>query len=168
MDIGNLINDNIEIFIGVFAVVCVVIIAFLIWGAVRRKAQKKKFLEENANLVEIVFDTMVQPPARYASRGEKFSNPGATSFILHSVNGREPQVTFEEGGVQIFGRSVYVPAGEATLDCEYYVLTNGKNFATLQGRDTCTIPTALGNRYLVSFDLLDKKLRYKVKPAKNK
>ena len=146
--INVFITENPNVLIGVFAAVTVLFLVILIVGSAKRKAQKKKLLSENKNLVELEFDATVTPPNPVVG-GLTY-----TGYVLYSVNGQKPQ---------IFGHTALVPAGEVVLDCEYFIQTIGKQFANSFGRATQSLTAMQGKKYMVSYDLMERHLELKEK-----
>ena len=138
--IGNFINENPTILIGIIAGVVVLFLAIFIVASTKSKALKKKLLAENPNLVEIEFDEVVSPPNPI---GANMSNSG---YTLYAVNGQKPQ---------FFGRSILAPAGEVLLDCEYFVLPVGNRFANSFGRRPQRVTVATGKKYTATYNLID-------------
>ena len=143
----NFITENPALLIVVFAAVCVIIVTLLIVGKVKSNAKKKNLLADNPNFVEILFDENVYFPIPHAP----FDYAG---YKLYSVNGQPAKP---------IGRSLVIPAGETTLDVEYFFQQKGKNFVTSMGRSSYTLTTAPGSRYVITFNYMDKCLEHRVK-----
>ena len=130
-----------------FGALFVLVMIFMGISSAKKKGRKNKLLQENPNLVEIEFDNVVMKP-------RPISGPlgNVEGYTLFAVNGQEAQV---------FNRSVIVPAGEVTLDCEYCYQTMGKNFATSCGRSYYRFTAVLGIKYLVFFNFMEMKMDHK-------
>jgi len=146
MEIGDFINENVPLFIGLFVGVSVIIVTLLIVFSIKSNVKKKNMLKENPNLVEIVFDTAVFTP--------KPINGGYEGYLLYSVNGKL---------VEPIGRSIVVSAGEITLDVENFMRTVGKTFANSYGRSSYTFTATPGKKYTMSFNYIDHCLMHKEK-----
>ncbi|MFV0353017.1 MAG: hypothetical protein ACK5JF_12045 [Oscillospiraceae bacterium] len=145
----NWIQENPNMFFGLFIGVCAVFIIIFIVVGILNKAKKKKLLQGNENLAELVFDYVVSRPSPVGGVMGR-----STGYIVYAVNGEQPR---------IFGRSVLVPAGEVTLDCEYCYQTAGKSFATSFGRSTYRLTVLSGKKYAMSFNYIEKTLEHKEK-----
>ena len=144
--IGNMINENPALFIGIMAGVTILFLVIMIVAGAKRKARKKKMMADNPNLIEIEFDEIVGPPNPI---GMDMSNSG---YTLYTVNGQQPQ---------IFGRSVLVPAGEVVLDCEYFILPVGNHFANSFGRRSHSLTVSPGRKYTVTYNVIENSIELK-------
>jgi len=144
-NISEFITDNPQILIGTVAAVSVVILVLLIISGIKRGNKKKKLLQDNPNMVQVEFDAPV-----YKDHGP-MGRPTDTGYVVYSVNGSAPD---------FFSRTVLVPAGQVSLDCEYFTRSRiGKS----QGRDIHVFTAAPGKKYIISFDLLAHKMKHKEK-----
>ena len=142
----NFVNENLPLFIGIFAAVSVIGVVLLMVGSAKSKAKKKNLLESDPNLVELIFDE--QP---YSPKPVPVNYPG---YLIYSVNGKPAEP---------IGRSLVLPAGEITLDVEYFMQQHGKSFPTSFGRSDYTFVTTPGKKYHMSFDCMDYCMMHKVK-----
>jgi len=143
------IADNSLVVVGIFGALFVgVMILMMVMGA-KKKAKKKRLMQENPDLAEMVFDNAVALP--HPVSGAMGRSEG---YTLYSVNGQEPR---------IFGSSVLVPSGEVTLDYEFCFQTVGKAFATSFGRDTYKFNVEPGKRYYITYNYLEKVMEHKEK-----
>ena len=133
------------LFIGVAVLAIVISIVF----SAKKRGEKKKRLQENENMSELVFDAMVTLP-------KPITGPLGRSegYTLYAVNGEEPK---------IYNRSVLVSEGEVSLDFEYCFQTVGNRFATSFGRSIYTFSVSPGTKYIMQFNYLEKKLEHKEK-----
>lgn len=137
----NFMQDNLPLFIGVFATVCIVIVVLMIVSGRKQKAKKKTLLSSNSDLVEVEFDYPAVPRERV------IMNPGTTEYVLHSVNGK---------AADLISRSVLVPAGKLDLDIEFYQLSMGKKIAKSLARSETTFMIEKGKKYQITYNYLDK------------
>ena len=143
----NFINEHVNLFIGVFAAICVIIVTLLIIASAVSRKKKKALLASDPNLVELIFDTIVATPSPMPL--------SYSAYVLHSVNGQPAKP---------MGRhSIIVPSGETELDVEYFMLKSGRNIATSFGRSRCTFVTTPGKKYRMSYNLIDYCLEHKEK-----
>jgi len=142
----NFVNENLPLFTGIFAAVCIIGVTLLIVGSAKSKAKKKDLLAGNPNLVELIFDeqpyTPKPVPVNYAG------------YLLYSVNGQRTEP---------IGRSLVLPVGETTLDVEYFMQQHGKSFPTSFGRSSYTFVTVPGKKYYMSFNCMDYCMMHNVK-----
>ena len=131
-------------FIGLFAVVCVIAIVFVVTSKMKQTNEKKALLQSDGNLVEIMFDYHATP----ASKLKVMGNPGETSYVLHSVNGREPEVISE---------SIIVPAGNLRLDVEFFQGVVNKRLADSLTRKDETFLIEAGKAYQITYDYMENK-----------
>jgi len=152
--LGKWVEQNPMLLTALFVGMAVVALVIAIVVSAKNKGKKKKRLQEDANLAEIVFDGAVMPPHPIA--GPMGRTEGYTIF---AVNG---------GAMENYGRSILVPAGEVQLDFEYCYLPMGKNFATSFGRQTKTLEVSAGQKYMITFNYLEEKIELKNKGAVQK
>lgn len=145
--LNDYIAEHPTVFFGVIIAICVVIIALMIIVGAAKRKKKKALLGSDPNLVEIVFDESVTLPAPVAIPGNN-----TAGYVLYSVND-EP--------AKLLGRSLILPAGETTLDVEYFMLPHGARFAKSMGRSRYTLTTVPGKKYNISFDYMDMCLSHK-------
>ena len=141
--------ENSFLVLGLFIGVAVLAIVISIVFSAKKRGEKKKRLQENENMSELVFDAMVTLPKPIA--GPLGRSEG---YTLYAVNGEEPK---------IYNRSVLVSEGEVSLDFEYCFQTVGNRFATSFGRSIYTFSVSPGTKYIMQFNYLEKKLEHKEK-----
>jgi hypothetical protein len=132
------------IFIGVFVAVCAVAVFFVFKSKAEQDNRKKALLSSDRNLVEVTFDYHATP----ASKLSIFGNPGETSYVLHSENGKEPEV---------IGESIIVPAGSLALDIEFFQKVTGRNFADSLTRKSAIFTLVAGKEYQIAYDYMESK-----------
>ena len=148
--IGNFINENPAILVGIFAAVSIILLVVLITANIRNRAKKKNMLKENGDLVEIIFDSPLLQPHPLGTFAEVSNN----GFTLYGVNGLPAET---------FGNSILVNAGEVTLDCNYSILPIGRHFANSYGRQSYTFHVSPARKYIASFNLIEKCLELREK-----
>jgi len=148
--IGNFVNENPAVLVGVFVAVSIIILVPLIIANIKKRAKKKNLLKENGNLVEIVFDSPLLQPNPLGAIAEASNN----GFTLYSVNGMPAET---------FGNSILVDAGAITLDCNYSILPIGRRFSDSYGRQSYTFHVNPARKYIASFNLIEKCLELKEK-----
>jgi|GEM_PF-1020490 len=152
--LGKWVEQNPMMMVALFVGMAVIAIVISIVVSAKNKGKKKKRLQEDANLAELVFDGAVMPPRPIAG-----SMGRAEGYTIFAVNG---------GAMENYGRSVLVPSGKVELDFEYCFQTVGKNFATSFGRKTKTLEVMAGQKYAISFNYLEEKIELKNKGAVQK
>jgi len=133
-------EQNLPIFVAVFAVVCVgAIVIMLMVGAKNRK--RKKELLSDPNNVEIKFDCPV------VNGKIALTNPGQTCYVvrLHT-----------ESDAVLIGSSLITGLSSIAFDVEHYQLGYNKNLAKLMGKDTVEVKVEKNHSYNVSFNYIDK------------
>ena len=138
----ELTQENLPIFLAIFAVVTVFFIIILIIISVKQKKKKKELLSDPNN-VEIIFDAPV------ILKRDVVMNPGQTCYVVQYLS--DETATFVD-------RSIITNAQTLTIEVEHYQLPLNKNFAKSIGQDSVTIQLEKGKKYHLSFDYIDKKL----------
>ncbi|MFV0395188.1 MAG: hypothetical protein ACK5LC_12475 [Coprobacillaceae bacterium] len=145
---SNFIEENPTLFIILFVGICIIFLLGFIVYSLKRRKDKKALLNDNPNLVEIVFDARVAPGSKMRPMSRHYGH------ILYTINGDEPN---------IFRDKVYVSTGEVVLDVQYSVSNKsmGSTHTNLFPREFFTFTVEKGKKYKITYNLLDKKYELK-------
>jgi hypothetical protein len=136
-DIGTLLTENPNLFIGVFVGVLALFLIGFIIIKVTNGVKKKKL---NQQMAELIFDATVRPASKFVTDLQFLG------YKIYSVNNKEPLVV---------GKSVFAPEGACVVELEYIdtdYATSKRSMTTLYGKQTLELTVRKGVQYKVSFD----------------
>jgi hypothetical protein len=144
-DIGTLLRENPNLFIGLFVGVLALFLIVFILIKAADGAKKGKL---RLHLAELVFDATVRPASKFVTDLQFLG------YKIYSVNNKEPVVV---------GKSVFAPEGPCLVELEYIdtaYASSHRSVTTLYGKQTLELTVRLGVWYKVNFD--DEKRSFKV------